>query len=106
MSELTREHYQIRLNHHKAIAGLNYYLECFGDHLAKENGYPSDIYGFDAVYLYLCNKHSWTISQCRSMEKEDIRLALSQETKGWILPRAARFGTQDQDDFEVVIERT
>ncbi len=103
---MSREHYKARWNLHRAIADLNYSLECFGDYLAQEHSYPSEIEGFEAVYLYLCNKHNWTIAQCRLMDKEDIRLALSQEMKGWTLPPEARFGPQKQADFEVVIERT
>ena len=97
--------YRVRWKLQRAIADLNYSLECFGDHLATENGYPSGIDGFDAVYLYLCEKYHWPIAQCRTMDKEDIRLALSQEMKGWRLPPEARFGHSDPDDLEVVIER-
>lgn len=103
---MSRERYQVRWNLHRAIADLNYTLECFGDHLGREQGYPPNIDGFEAIYLYLCEKHHWPISQCRLMEKEDIRLALSQEMKGWTLPKEACFGHQKRDDFEVVIERT
>lgn len=103
---MNKEHYRVRWNLQRETAKLIYSLECFGDHLAQEHGYPSGVDGFDAVYLYLCQKHNWTIAQCRSMDKEDIRLALSQEMKGWILPPEARFGHQDLDDIEVVIERT
>ncbi|THC27772.1 hypothetical protein E3V94_12725 [Enterobacter sp. AD2-3] len=102
---MSKERYYVRWKLQRALADLNYSLECFGDHLAQVNGYPSDIDGFDAVYLYLCQKHHWTISQCRSMDREDIRLALAQEMKGWILPPEARFGNAAQDDFEVEIER-
>lgn len=96
---MNRERYLVRFKLQRALADLNYSLECFGDHLAEEQGYPSDIYGFEAVYLYLCNKHSWPISQCRSLEKEDIRLALAQEMKGWKLPPEARLGNMSQDIY-------
>lgn len=101
-----RERYKARWNLHRAIADLNYSLECFGDYLAQEQGYPPDIDGFEAVYLYLCEKHNWTIDQCRMMDKEDIRLVLSREMQGWKLPREARFGLSLKDDSEIVIERT
>ncbi|PXW46032.1 hypothetical protein DFO55_1515, partial [Grimontella sp. AG753] len=29
---MSRERYQVRWNLHRAIADLNYTLECFGDH--------------------------------------------------------------------------
>lgn len=90
---MTRERYQIRWKLQHTIAEMNYLLECFGDYLAQENDYPKGIDGFDAVYLYLANKHHWTIEQCRSMSKEDIRLVLSEEMKGWTVPLDARFGS-------------
>ncbi|MGC1054551.1 hypothetical protein WKH14_19740 [Pantoea agglomerans] len=94
---MSRERYLARYNLQQALADLSYSLECFGDHLAAEQGYPGDIDGFEAVYLYLCNKHGWPISQCRSWDKEDIRLALAQEMKGWTLPPEARFGNLTRD---------
>lgn len=102
---MNKERYYVRWKLHRAISDLNYALECFGDHLAESNNYPNDIDGFDAIYLYLCNKHSWTIEQLRQMKLDDIRLALSEEMKGWKLPPDARFGRLDKDDLEVVIER-
>ncbi|WP_373393603.1 hypothetical protein ACEPRU_10290 [Raoultella ornithinolytica] len=103
---MSRERYQIRWKLQRAIADLNYSLECFGDHLAQEHGYPSGVDGFEAVYLYLCQKHNWPIAQCRLMGKDDIRLALSQEMKGWKLPPEARFVNQGSDDVEIEIQRT
>ncbi|UMR98792.1 hypothetical protein [Escherichia coli] len=96
---MRKERYRTRWNLQRAIADLNYALECFGDHLAQEQGYPSDIDGFEAVYLYMCEKHNWTIAQCRAMDKENIRLALAQEMKGWTLPPEARFGRSDQTGY-------
>ncbi|MEC5321501.1 hypothetical protein VSX61_21635 [Brenneria populi subsp. brevivirga] len=87
---MNREAYLIRWKLHQANAALDYSLECFGDHLAEQESYPVD--GFDAIYLYLTNKHKWPIDTCKAMSKEDIRLALAVELKGWTLPRDARFG--------------
>ncbi|ASM01990.1 hypothetical protein ACMFFK_08415 [Serratia marcescens] len=95
---MSRERYSIRRKLHYAIADLNYSLECFGDHLAKENSYPNGVDGFDAVYLYLCRKYGWTIQQCRSMDRQDIRLVLELEMKGWRLPKDAIFGNQHPED--------
>ncbi|AFE57978.1 hypothetical protein Q7S_08690 [Rahnella aquatilis HX2] len=94
---MSREKYAIRRKLHHAIADLNYSLECFGDHLAAEHSYPSNIDGFDAIYLYLCRKYSWTIPQCRTMHKDDLRLALAVEMKGWRLPQDAVFRQQDHE---------
>ncbi|EAX8227335.1 hypothetical protein [Salmonella enterica] len=95
---MSKQRYFVRWQLQRAIADLTYSLECFGDHLAQEQGYPSGIDGFDAVYLYLCEKHNWTIEQCRSMDKGDIRLALSQEMKGWTLPPEAQVGSLVRND--------
>lgn len=74
---------------HYETARLNYYLECFGDHLAQEESYPTGVDGFDAIFLYLSLKRGWTIQQCRQMSMEDLRLVLSVEMKGWRLPSDA-----------------
>lgn len=95
---MNRERYQIRHNIHRTTADLDYILECFGDHLAESQDYPSDVYGFDAVYLYLCEKYSWPIAQSRAMDKEDIRLVLAKEMKGWVLPKEARYSGQTPSD--------
>lgn len=86
---MNKELYQVRWQLHHTTADLNYSLECFGDHLSEKEGYPSDIYGLDAVYLYLSRKHGWTIKQCREMSMEELRLALSIEMQGWRLPQDA-----------------
>lgn len=95
---MNRERYQIRHNIHRTTADLDYILECFGDYLSEIHDYPPDVYGFDAVYLYLCNKHHWPIAQSRAMDKEDIRLVLAKEMKGWTLPKEARHPGQVPTD--------
>ncbi|MCW2482107.1 hypothetical protein [Candidatus Symbiopectobacterium sp. NZEC135] len=102
---MNREAYSIRWKLHQATAALDYSLECFGDELAKKNCYPKSVDGFDAVYLYLANKHGWPISTCRAMSRDDLRLALADEMQGWIMPRDARFGLPAHEGVEVVIER-
>ncbi|ELY4662219.1 hypothetical protein SMZ96_000834 [Cronobacter muytjensii] len=83
---MTNDHYHVRWRLHHAKADLAYSLECFGDHLAEEESYPSAIDGFEAIYLYLSRKHGWTIRQCREMSMDDLQLALSLEMQGWTLP--------------------
>ncbi|HEB0918103.1 TPA: hypothetical protein RY299_003835 [Enterobacter cloacae] len=78
--------YHVRWQLHHAKADSAYALECFGDHLAKEESYPSSVDGFEAIYVYLSRKHGWTIRQCREMSMDDLQLALSVEMKGWTLP--------------------
>lgn len=91
--------YQVRKKINRSGADLEYLLECFGDHLAEIHDYPPDVCGFDAVYLYLCDKNHWPISQSRSMEKDDIRLVLAKEMKGWLPPQEARYpGLIPSDD--------
>ncbi len=102
---MNKEMYYVRWKLNRAIADLNYSLECFGDKLSEQESYPSDIYGFDAIYLYLSNKHGWTIDHCKAMDKGDIRLALAVEMKGWKLPPDARFGNPSPEGVTVVIER-
>ncbi|EPI3542710.1 TPA: hypothetical protein ACM2WJ_002061 [Klebsiella pneumoniae] len=86
---MNKDIYHARWRLHHAKADLNYHLECFGDHLSEKEGYPSDIYGFDAIYLYLSQKLSCTINQCREMTMDDLRLSLSVEMKDWRVPADA-----------------
>ncbi|EPQ9956810.1 hypothetical protein [Enterobacter hormaechei] len=88
---MDKQLYHIRWKLHHTLAELNYSLECFGDYLAKQNDYPYDIDGFEAIYLYLQRKYSWPLDKSRGMSLSDIRLALSVEMKGWTLPRDAIF---------------
>lgn len=89
---------QTRWKIHYETARLNYILECFGDNLAAEEGYPNHVDGFEAIYLYLSRKHGWTISQCRLMPLDDIRLALSLELSGWRLPDDAKIDDNHSHD--------
>ena len=95
---MSKERNFLRWQHQHAIADLNYSLQCFGDHLSEELAYPPEVDGFEAVYLYLCERHNWTIDLCRSMDKNDIRLALSQEMRNWKLPPESLVGSFAQND--------
>jgi hypothetical protein len=70
---------------HEAQGQLNYHLECFGDVLAKRQGYK-DIDGMEAIWLYLIKTYSWTPAYVKSMNLEDIRFVLSQEMVGYTNP--------------------
>ncbi|RWT81436.1 hypothetical protein DN595_08375 [Enterobacter cloacae] len=86
---MNKELYHARWRLHHATADLNYSLECFGDHLSEQEGYPSEVYGFDAVYLYLSRKHGWTIKQCREMSMEELRLGKVRISRSF-LPKLTR----------------
>lgn len=86
----TREHYEATYRLLHAEADLAYSLDVFGDHLA-ENHDLGDLYGLDAVHLYLVKKHGWTPAQARDMSPEDKRLALTTEMEGYTLPKEAIF---------------
>lgn len=64
-------------------------LECFGDDLAKREGYKG-LKGMDALFYYLVQKHHWLPSQVRALNVEDLELLFSEEREGWILPKDAR----------------
>ncbi|EDT3088806.1 hypothetical protein XS16_005291 [Salmonella enterica subsp. enterica serovar Newport] len=81
----------VRLKRHLLSAMDDYKLELYGDHLAKIHKYPSTVYGFDAVYLYLFRTHGWSFDRCRSMHKADIRLALANDFANWLPPPDAHF---------------
>ena len=95
MENYNRQNFALRLAMHLAQAHLNYRVECLGDELAKEHHYPVD--GLEAVYLYLMNRHGWTIAYCRSMNFDDLHLALEVEIANYKLPNDARFEYQSPD---------
>ena len=74
---------------HQATGNLNYHLEVFGHHLAKQHNW-TDIDGMDAVHYYLIKKYHWLPRDVRSMTGEDILLALHEEMQDWFLPPEAR----------------
>jgi len=86
--DFQRERYLNRHRMQVAQAGLNYSLECFGDHLAKQKGYKN-LDGFDALRYYLMEKHHWLPAPARALSMEDLAFALHQERQGWTLPKAA-----------------
>ncbi|WP_370559628.1 hypothetical protein NMD70_08400 [Edwardsiella tarda] len=93
---MSHTYYVERWQHYQARAELAYTLDCFGDYLARMHGYPSAVAGFEAIYLYLCNKYHWPITRSRVMAHEDIRLALALEMEDWSLPPEAQVGEWDR----------
>lgn len=86
--DLEIERFSILKNLHDASGKLNYALEVFGFHLAKQKGWK-DIDGMEAVHYYLIQKYHWLPRDVRAMTPDDIRLALHEEMQGWTLPKAA-----------------
>lgn len=68
-----------------ANANLAYQLHCFGDHLAKREGYKNHS-GSDAVRYFLMVTHGWTPATVRAMSDDDLRFAMAEEMAGWTLP--------------------
>lgn len=86
----SRDHFEATYQLLHAEADLAYMLDVFGDKLAEQHQL-GDLYGMDAVHLYLVNKHGWTPAQVRDMSSEDKRLALSEEMKEFTCPQEAIF---------------
>jgi hypothetical protein len=59
-------------------ADLIFFLHKLGDSIAKKKGYK-DLDGLDAIRYFLIQKHNWTPSQVKSMNYEDLQLAMSQD---------------------------
>jgi hypothetical protein len=73
---------------HRTQGELNYFLELFGDDLAKRKGYK-DHKGMEAIYFYLVEKYHWPPSQVRGMSHDDLRFVLGEEMHGWTVPKDA-----------------
>ncbi len=83
------EKYAVSQRLYAAIGEGMFHLDVFGDELAKRKGWRG-IGGMEAIYLYLVQKHNWTPATVRSMNHEDLRLALHEEMQDWTLPKEAR----------------
>lgn len=92
---MNKERYEIAQKLHSSQGGLSYFLDVFGDTLAKREGYKS-LHGMEAIYFYLIHKFSWLPRDVRSMSIEDIRFVLSEEMDGWSAPKAARVAASRQ----------
>jgi len=68
---------------------MNYYLEVFGDEIARREGYK-EARGMDAVHFYLIQKHHWLPRDVRSMSATDLQFLLLEELSGWTAPAEAR----------------
>ena len=86
---MSKEKYEISKRLHDAVGGLNYHLEVFGDVLAKRERYKG-IDGMEAIHFYLIHKFGWLPNDVISMHPDQIRLVLSQELQGFVLPAEAR----------------
>lgn len=91
---ISRERYENIYNLRMAEAHLSYSLDVFGDKLVSENLAPADLDGIEAVNYYLVRKFNWTPSQVRGMSAEDKRFALTEEMKGFTLPKQAVFNNK------------
>ena len=87
--DITKLYAESRKRLHDTKGDMAYHLEVFGDTLAEQQGYK-DIEGMDAIYLYLIRTHHWLPRDIRSMNAEDIQLALHVEMQGWTVPEAKR----------------
>jgi hypothetical protein len=85
---MEKERYSTRHRLHVARGEVDYYLECFGDEIAKRKGYK-DLDGMEAIQFYLMQTHHWLPQEVRAMNSDDIHFALSQEMHGWVAPDRA-----------------
>ncbi len=85
---MLNKRYQCMKNLHKVEGEVMYSIDCFGDHIAKREGYKA-FDGIDAVHYYLIQKYNWLPMQVRSLNFEDIKFLLEEEMHGWVLPKEA-----------------
>jgi hypothetical protein len=76
---------QARLNYQHLFAQRAFQTECFGDHLARREGYKA-LSGMDAIHFYLIEKHHWLPAQVKALNAEDLMLLLEEEMHGWTVP--------------------
>jgi hypothetical protein len=86
---MSKERYKNMKQVRTLEANCMYSIDCFGDHLAKREGYKS-LNGIEAVHYYLVQKYHWLPATVRSMNFEDLDFLLKEEMHGWQLPKEAR----------------
>lgn len=69
-----------------AEADMAYHLHCFGDYLAKREGYRTHR-GIEAVHYFLMLRHGWKPADLRAMHPNDLGFAMQEEMHGWTLPQ-------------------
>ena len=87
--EYSQQRCRILRQKYAAQGNLAYYLELFGNFLAKREGYK-ELDGMKAIYFYLVQKYHWMPKDVRSMSVDDIRFVLSEEMVDWTAPPEAR----------------
>jgi hypothetical protein len=85
---MANKRYTVMRKLHEAEGKTMYHIECFGDHIAKREGYKS-MNGLEAVHYYLIQKHNWLPAQVRALNLEDLGFLLREEMRGWTLPPEA-----------------
>jgi hypothetical protein len=85
----SQQRYKILKQKHAAQANNAYFLELFGNFLAKREGYR-ELDGMEAIYFYLVHKFHWMPGDVRSMNCEDIRFVLYEEMLDWTAPPESR----------------
>lgn len=77
-------------NHRLCLANaeLKYMIICFGDHLAKREGYKAHS-GIDAVHFYLVKAYGWLPSVVKGISDDDLQFLLREEMQCWKAPKDA-----------------
>lgn len=89
MSKSTeKELYELEYELCKIQGELKYNLVCFGDHVAKREGYKEHK-GIDAIIFYLVQKYNWLPSQVKSLNDDDLKFIFTEEMHNWVLPKDA-----------------
>lgn len=86
MDNLDKETLTNRAKIQLVRAKMNYMVECFGDELAKQEGYK-DLDGIEAIHYYLVLKHSWLPGQVKDLSLDVIRELLNVELQSFSLSR-------------------
>ena len=79
-----------KANHRLCLANaeLKYLLICFGDHLAKREGYKTHK-GIDAIHFYLVKTYSWLPSVVKGISDDDLQFLLREEMQCSKVPKDA-----------------
>jgi len=86
--QIQKELYKVRYRLRMAQGEGMYSLDCFGDYVAKREGYKT-LEGIEALHYYLVQKYHWLPSQVKALNIDDLEFLFSEEKEGWTLPEDA-----------------
>jgi hypothetical protein len=67
---------------------LDIYADALGEKKEWDTKKCGREHGREPLVIFLVQKYGWTVDYCRSLNDDDLRLALADELKSWKIPKS------------------